>query len=80
MLDQSLSDRLKSKSVRQSIIGNLSKDFNLTPILAEAYFSQISEYFLHHAEVSFLPARCSISPSMKTSLPVNPSRCVRRSP
>src|SRR3972149_1759561 len=52
MLDQSLSDRLKSKSVKQSIIGNIAKDFNLTAILAEAYFNQISEYFLRHAEVN----------------------------
>ena len=51
MLDQPLSDRLQSKSVKQSIISSIARDFNLTPILAEAYFSQISDYFLHHAEV-----------------------------
>src|SRR3972149_6938862 len=52
MLDQALTDRLKSKSVKQSIIANIARDFNLTPILAEAYFNQISDYFLRHAEVS----------------------------
>jgi Protein of unknown function (DUF1670) len=51
MLDQPLSDRLQSKSVKQSIVSSIARDFNLTPILAEAYFSQISDYFLHHAEV-----------------------------
>jgi hypothetical protein len=51
-LDQSLARRLQSKTVRQSIITNIAKDFNLTPILAEAYFSQISDYFLRHAELS----------------------------
>jgi hypothetical protein len=51
MLDQSLSDRLQSKSVKQSIVSSIARDFNLTPILAEAYFSQISNYFLHHADV-----------------------------
>jgi hypothetical protein len=51
MLDQNLSARLKSKSVKQSIVTSIARDFNLTPILADAYFSQISDYFLHHAEV-----------------------------
>jgi hypothetical protein len=51
-LDQSLSQRLQSKTVKQSIITNIAKDFNLTPILAEAYFTQISDYFLRHAELT----------------------------
>ena len=51
-LDQSLSQRLQSKTVRQSIISSIARDFNLTPILAEAYFSQISDYFLRHAELT----------------------------
>jgi len=51
MLDKEVTKRLQTKSVQQSIITNLAKDFNLTPILAEAYFSQISNYFLQHAEV-----------------------------
>jgi hypothetical protein len=51
-LDQSLSMRLQSKTVRQSIITSIAKDFNLTRILAEAYFTQISDYFLRHAELT----------------------------
>jgi hypothetical protein len=51
MLDKQLSDRLQTKSVKHSIITSIARDFNLTPILAEAYFSQISNYFLNHAEV-----------------------------
>ena len=51
MLDSNVVSRLKSKSVRASIISSIARDFNLTPILAEAYFSQISDYFLRHAEV-----------------------------
>ncbi|MBX2992428.1 MAG: DUF1670 domain-containing protein [Bacteroidetes bacterium] len=51
-ISQSLSDRLQSKTVRQSIITNIAKDFNLTRILAEAYFNQISDYFLRHAELT----------------------------
>jgi hypothetical protein len=50
--DQGLSHRLQSKTVRQSIIRNIAQDFNLTPILAEAYFTQISDYFLRHAELT----------------------------
>lgn len=51
MLDSTLSDRLTSKSVKQSIIANISKDFNLTPLLAEAYFNQVKGYFLQHADL-----------------------------
>lgn len=51
-LDQSLSHRLQSKTVRQSIITSIARDFNLTRILAEAYFTQISDYFLRHAELT----------------------------
>jgi hypothetical protein len=58
MLDQTLSARLQSKSVKQSIISNIARDFNLTPILAEAYFSQISDYFLQHAEVQLGAGQC----------------------
>lgn len=46
-----LAKRLASKSVRQSIIAKLGKDFNLTPILAEAYFNQVQEYFLAHGQI-----------------------------
>jgi hypothetical protein len=51
MLDQKLVDRLTSKSIKQSIVNQISKDFNLTPLLAEAYFNQIKEYFLRHADI-----------------------------
>ena len=43
---------MQSKTVRQSIISSIAKDFNLTRILAEAYFNQISDYFLRHAELT----------------------------
>jgi transposase len=52
MVDQTVSNRLKSKSVQQSIITRIAKDFNLTPLLAEAYFTQVKEYFLQHSDVS----------------------------
>lgn len=40
--------RLKSKSVENSIINSIAEDFNLTPILATAYFKQIKNYFVSH--------------------------------
>ena len=50
-MDLNLSKRLHSKSVKNAIINNISHDFNLTPILAEAYFNQIKTYFLEHADI-----------------------------
>lgn len=44
--------RLKSKDARNAIIQKLAGDFNLTPIIAEAYFQQFSLYFEEHANVS----------------------------
>jgi len=47
----SFSDRLKSKTVKNSIINNIARDFNLTPIFAEAYFNQIITYFTEHVQL-----------------------------
>lgn len=44
-------DRLKRKSAREAIIHAIGRDFNLTPILAEAYFSQISTLFGQHSDI-----------------------------
>lgn len=43
--------RLKSKTARSAIIQKLASDFNLTPIIAEAYYSQFAHYFQEHANV-----------------------------
>jgi hypothetical protein len=51
MKHDQLEKRLASKSVKQSIISRIGKDFNLTPILAEAYFNQVQEYFLAHGQI-----------------------------
>lgn len=50
-MDSQTKERLESKTVRNSIITNISRDFNLTPLLAEAYFTQIKDYFLEHADI-----------------------------
>ena len=44
--------RLKSKDARTAIIQKLATDFNLTPIIAEAFYQQFSLYFEEHANVS----------------------------
>jgi biotin operon repressor len=43
--------RLKSKNAQNAIIQKISQDFNLTPIIAEAYFRQISAYFNEHLDI-----------------------------
>lgn len=43
--------RLQSKEARSAIIQKLASDFNLTPIIAEAYYQQFSQYFSEHANI-----------------------------
>lgn len=43
--------RLESKNAKNAIIQKLANDFNLTPIIAEAYYSQVSQYFSEHSNV-----------------------------
>ena len=44
--------RLESKHARNAVIQKLAVDFNLTPLIAEAFFQQFSLYFEEHANVS----------------------------
>lgn len=44
--------RLESKNARNAIIQKLANDFNLTPIIAEAYYQQVAHYFQQHANIS----------------------------
>lgn len=43
--------RLESKTIKNAIIQRIAQDFNLTPIIAEAYFRQISAYFNEHLNI-----------------------------
>jgi len=43
--------RLESKNAHNAIIQKLSSDFNLTPIIAEAFYQQFSLYFKEHANI-----------------------------
>lgn len=56
-MDHNLSKRLQSKSVKNAIVNSISHDFNLTPVLAEAYFNQIKTYFLEHANLELTPGQ-----------------------
>jgi len=51
-MDHLLQNRLQSKSIKNSIVNKIASDFNLTPILAEAYFNQIKNYFIEHADIN----------------------------
>ena len=42
---------VQSKTARSAIIQKISSDFNLMPIIAEAYYQQIASYFAQHAEI-----------------------------
>ncbi len=44
--------RLESKTAGNAIIQKLASDFNLTPIIAEAFYHQIAQYFQEHADIS----------------------------
>jgi hypothetical protein len=44
--------RLESKNARNAIIQKLSTDFNLTPIIAEAYYQQFNLYFQEHTNIN----------------------------
>jgi len=44
--------RLSSKDARAAIIQQLSVDFNLPPLIADAFYEQFSLYFHQHANVS----------------------------
>lgn len=46
--------RLESKNAKNAIIQKLSSDFNLTLIIAEAFYQQFSLYFKENANISWL--------------------------
>lgn len=44
--------RLESKNAKNAIIQKLAQDFNLTPIIAEAFYKQVSIYFQEHSNIT----------------------------
>jgi biotin operon repressor len=63
--------RLESKNAKNAIIQKLAHDFNLTPIIAEAFYQQVSQYFQEHSNISLssgeisYEAVCSTEPAGK---------------
>jgi len=63
--------RLESKNAKNAIIQKLSQDFNLTTIIAEAFYQQVSVYFSEHSNISLssgevsYEAVCSTEPAGK---------------
>jgi len=44
--------RIISKNARNAIVQHLAADFNLTPIIAEAFYEQFSRYYEEHTNIS----------------------------
>jgi biotin operon repressor len=44
--------RLQSKTARNAIVQKLASDFNLTPIIAEAFYQQFDQYYQEHTNIS----------------------------
>ena len=44
--------RVVSKTARSAIVQRLTSDFNLTPIIAEAFYEQFSRYYEEHTNIS----------------------------
>ncbi len=42
---------MQSKDARSAIVQKLSNDFNLTPIIAESFYQQFSQYFQENTNV-----------------------------
>ncbi|MEJ5352702.1 MAG: DUF1670 domain-containing protein [Melioribacteraceae bacterium] len=51
MILNNVEQRLKSKTIKNAIVNNIARDFNLTHIFAEAYFKQILTYFTEHVQL-----------------------------
>ena len=45
-------ERLKSKNYLGAIIRNICRDFNMLPIIANAYYKQMEKYFEEHLQTN----------------------------
>lgn len=43
--------RIQSKTAKDAIIQKLANDFNLTPIIAEAFYQQFDQYYREHSDI-----------------------------
>ena len=73
--------RLESKNARAAIIQKISADFNLMPIMAEAYYKQIAGYFQEQVPTFNSPQdRSATRRSLLRNPPGNISRLRRKFP
>jgi biotin operon repressor len=47
-MEQSAIERLEAKSPEEAIIDQISRDFNLAPVMARTYFEQMQSYFEYY--------------------------------
>lgn len=50
-------ERLKSKNYQEAIIQNICRDFNMSPIIANAYYKQMEKYFEEHLQTKLRPGQ-----------------------
>jgi len=50
-------ERLKSKNYQEAIIQNICQDFNMSPIIANAYYKQMEKYFEEHLQTKLRPGQ-----------------------
>ena len=73
-------ERLKTKNPRDAIITNISQDFNLTPILAKAYYEQIEGYFKEHSGIELTAGQISYEGLSKLEPAGKPLKnCIKKS-
>jgi len=70
--------RLESKNARSAIVQKLTQDFNLTPIIAEAFYQQIALYFEEHANVSLSSGEVAYEAVAADEPAGKPIRCARK--
>lgn len=58
-------ERLKSKNYQEAIIQNICRDFNMSPIIANAYYKQMEKYFEEHLQTKLRPGQVAYEATSK---------------
>lgn len=58
-------ERLKSKNYQEAIIQNICRDFNMSPIIANAYYKQMEKYFEEHLQTKLRPGQIAYEATSK---------------
>ncbi|NQT29118.1 MAG: DUF1670 domain-containing protein [Candidatus Saganbacteria bacterium] len=71
--------RLRVKNYREAIIQNICRDFNMSPIIAKAYYRQIEIYFEEHLTNRLQPGQITYEAVSKEEPAGKPiSRCLKK--